>query len=87
MAGLDQILLQAGEILVTESSSIAGVTETTSGYMFGSVVAVSDLIENASVGQNVLFNTKQAVSTFKISVTKYWVINESNISLTEEAPL
>lgn len=87
MAGLDQILLQAGEVLVTESSSIAGVTETTSGYMFGEVVAVSDLIENAAVGQNVLFDIKKAVSTFKISVTRYWVINENIISLTEEAPL
>lgn len=84
MAGVDQILLQSGEVLVTESSSIAGVTETTPGYQWGEIVQVSDLIENAAVGQNVLFNPLTAKSNFKISVTEYWIIEEGQISLTEE---
>lgn len=84
---LDQIILQAGEVLVTQSNSIAGVTEPTPGYQFGVVVAVSDLINNAEVGQNVLFDPLKARSTFKISVTIYWIITEDQISITEQPAL
>lgn len=84
MAGLDQILLQAGEILVTQSDSIVGVTDTPSGFQWGSIVQVSDLSNNAVVGNNVLFNPDKAVSSFKISVTDYWIITEDQISMTEE---
>lgn len=84
MADLDLIVLQAGQVVVTESSSISGITEWPAGYLFGLVVAVADIIENAAVGQTILFDPTKATSDFKISVTQYWIVAEDNISLTEQ---
>lgn len=82
--GVDQIILQAGQVLVTQSNSISGITQIPDGYQFGEIIQVSDIVNSSTVGQNVLFNPDTSISTFKISVTWYWIIEESLISLTEQ---
>lgn len=83
MAGISDIVLQAGQIIVTESESTLGIYDIPLGYQWGEIVAISNIVNKAQIGQNVLFNPVAAVSQFSISVTKYWIINESQSDITE----
>jgi hypothetical protein len=78
-----ELILSNGQVLVKQADSRLGITDTPSGFLFGEVVSVCQLSDNVVVGQFVLFNPEEAISSFKISVLQCWIIKEDRISINE----
>lgn len=85
---LSDLIIQKGQIIVIVSQT---VTQTVAGdgaaaLNFGTVQKVSDLEDFYTVGQSVCFDPTKATQFMIISGTIFYLINTSDIKLTEITP-
>lgn len=83
---LPSIILQADELIVTQSDSIFGIQFDDAPFIYGSIEKVSDLMDSYSVGQNVGFDPVRATK-FIYSNTNYYLIKQSDIKFNEGIPV
>lgn len=83
---LPAIILQADELVVTQSDSIFGIQFDDAPFIYGSIEKISDLMDSYSVGQNVGFNPDGATK-FIYSSTNYYLIKQSAIKFNEGVPV
>lgn len=85
---LSDLIIQKGQIIVIISSSVTQVVPATGGsaLSFGTVQKVSDLEDFYTVGQSVCFDQTRATQFMIISGIIFFLINTSDIKLTEITP-
>ena len=77
------IILEAGQVLITQSSSAIGLIPLNGNpTLFGAVVAVNDLSDKISVGDLVMYDSSKSVD-FMYGSTIYTLVDEQYISGTE----
>lgn len=79
------IILNNGQILATQTDSGLGIEIQTPGFLFASVVMVSDTTDNSTLGQTFLFKESKAV-TFKYGSTIYYQLHEDDVNFKEVLP-
>jgi hypothetical protein len=77
------IILQTGQILLTQTSGSSGIMPI-KNIRLGMVVKVSDLSDSNLLGNTVMYNEADAQS-FMYGSTIYYIIDETNVSGVEEA--
>lgn len=79
------LILKKGEILVYQGSSPLNIELQNSPFLNGAVALVSDLTDEYSVEDNVLFDPTNATK-FKYDSVNYYLIKESDIKYKEIPP-
>lgn len=82
---LNDIILNAGEVIVISSDSTLGILPASGGVAlnFGTVVLVNDLSNKTTVGQSVQFDKTKAIPFIIISGQTYYTVKEDDISFYE----
>lgn len=80
---LSEVILQRGKMLVTLTTSGAGIYATGNALTFGSVAFVCEMSDRVSVGNIVMFDIN-GKKTFAHGSTIYYEVDESEIFLTED---
>lgn len=85
--GLSDLILNKGDVILIESSSVTGLNATSggTGLNFGTIQKVSDLSE-LTIGTSVMFNIEKAITFTIISGNYFLLVNERDIQLTEITP-
>ena len=69
------IVLNRGQLLLSQTTSSLGILSDTSGLLFGVVKIIYPTSENRTVGDIVLFNPDDAIRIIYTNVT-YYLIDE-----------
>lgn len=77
---VSSLILPNGKVLLQQISSSTVTLPAHSPYVFGNLKSVSNLSDNFSIGQNVVYDpsSQQGVAYQSVS---YFLINESDIKL------
>lgn len=81
MAAID-IILNAGQIVLSQSTSWTGIVLDDSPLLFGSVEVINDLTDRFEVGNNVLFDPTNATK-FSYSGIEYFLTTEDKVFFQE----
>ena len=79
------IILQADELVLSQSDTVLGIQFDGEPYIYGSIEKVSDLMDTYSVGQNVGFNPEGATKII-YSSQNFYIIKQSAIKTNEGYP-
>lgn len=80
---LDKVILQGNQVLVTEvPSSYSNIELYGSNYLYGTISKVSDICDNYSAGDIIIYNTAGSTSIV-VGVDSYSLITEDKIQLKE----
>lgn len=80
------IVLQKGQIVLTQTASLNDITFDNSPFTFGEVDSVSDLTNTYAVGDKVCYNTEGSYN-FIYNGTDYVLTTEDKILFKETDPL
>ena len=81
--GLDKIALQGGQVIVTEvPSSYSIITLYGSNYLYGTISKVSDVCDNYSAGDVIVYDTSGSTAMV-IENNPYSLITEDKIHIKE----
>lgn len=78
------ITLGIGEVLITQSASVLGISSMDNKTLFGIVQKASDLSDNAVVGSAVSYDASKIKDRLLYGSTIYVLINEEFISGVED---
>ena len=84
---LSDLTLNKGEVVVILSDSSLGITSDEVAINFGLVQSINDLCDVVSVGQSVWFDITKAIPFIIISGTKFYKVNENDITGIEPPAL
>jgi hypothetical protein len=82
---LSDIILPAGQAIVTLSSSSLSLAANGIALNFGTVQRVNQISDKLVVGQSIMFDKGKAIPFMIISGTTFFLINEDDITLYETA--
>lgn len=83
---LNDLILNAGEIVVILTPSVNDVVSAGIALNFGTVQKVNDLCDVTTVGASVQFDVNKAIPFMIISGQIFYRVNEKDISFTETTP-
>jgi len=74
------ITLGAGQVLITNSTSVLGIYSLDNNVQFGTVALVNDLSDKVTVNDSVMYDKDKVQSTLIYGSTLYLLIDEKYIS-------
>lgn len=74
------ITLGAGQVLITNSTSVLGIYSLDNKVQFGTVALVNDLSDKVTVNDSVMYDKDKVQSTLIYGSTLYLLIDEKYIS-------
>lgn len=74
------ITLGAGQVLITNSTSVLGIYSLDNKVQFGTVALVNDLSDKVTVNDSVMYDKDNVQSTLIYGSTLYLLIDEKYIS-------
>jgi len=74
------ITLGAGQVLITNSTSVLGIYSVDNKVQFGTVALVNDLSDKVTVNDSVMYDKDKVQSTLIYGSTLYLLIDEKYIS-------
>lgn len=80
-----EIILNAGQVLLSQSSSTGGIVLDNSPFLFGKVEIVNELSDNYIVNDIVMFDPTGSTK-FKYSGVDYFLVFEDKIYFKEVPP-
>jgi hypothetical protein len=81
------LILNAGTILVTQSSSLIGIEMISQGFQTGLVALVNDLSDSSAVNDTIVFRQSDVIAQLKYDSVIYYLVYERENIFKENPPL